>query len=338
MCCLAGFRRGDFSAAREGYTTALQLQPAAEQVPWLLSNRSLAAARQGDLAGSLADADAAIAAIAASAPEGLRAQILAKAQYRRGAALTGLGRSAEAREAFRVGLAATPLEPGLRAALRSSLEAAPPAHLAQAWADSLQAAECPPAVLLSSRDGGLLKPVRGRSLDQAALEIALTLAFGGELALKATGTTPVAPAPCNAGVLAAAPLLAREARAALLRAWEKGARTPSRGALACFRAAAYIAAGQPPGDGATGELFQQARRDAEAASAFSPKWSLPRALRAWAIEAGMRSGGQDDQHVDMLSSQVIKCCIRRVSGLASTYLMRARSSESKLPSPGHVAC
>ena len=96
----AAFRQRDFAAAVARYSESL----AAERSAAVLSNRSAAHAGLSAWDAALADADGA-AALEPSWP---------KAQRRRGAALTGLGRDAEATEAYAAGEAAS--APGSAAA------------------------------------------------------------------------------------------------------------------------------------------------------------------------------------------------------------------------------
>ncbi len=182
----------------------------------------------------------------------------AKAYYREGSALAALDRHAEALEAYRKGLRATPLEPGLCKALRLCSRHMKVDWMARYFASLIGDAEAPNR--FSSRDGKLLKrPIDKHKLPAAALKRrAREMLLGRE----------------------------QEFRGYVCDAWCRG-KDPKRCLLSVVRAYCYLASAQSGQEGDEGAV-EQSLRDANAAIAFAPSFGPKSARSGEATERAPR--------------------------------------------------
>lgn len=163
------FRAGDFATAVARYSDALAAEPSAA----LLSNRSAAHAGLRAWTSALADADAAVALDAA----------WTKAHFRRGTALSGLGRYADAADAYAAAEAAS--QPG-------SAEAA--------QMQALRLAAARHAAMLRNGSGGGKELVCDARVDNDELARLCAAVPSGELVALDTANTPEV---TSEGILAA---------------------------------------------------------------------------------------------------------------------------------------
>mmetsp|Transcript_7002 Transcript_7002/g.17200 ORF Transcript_7002/g.17200 Transcript_7002/m.17200 type:complete len:455 (+) Transcript_7002:3-1367(+) len=164
----------------------------------------------------------------------------AKAYYREGSALSALDRHSEALEAYKKGLRATPLEPGLCKALRLCSRHMKVDWMARYLASLIGDAEAPNR--FSSRDGKLLKrPIDRHKLPAPALQRkSRELLLGRE----------------------------EEFRGYVCDAWCRG-KDPGRCLLSVVRAYAYLSKANSGQEGDEGAV-EQSLKDANAAVAFAP--------------------------------------------------------------------
>ena len=204
---------------------------------------------------ALVDADAALTLLLLNAPSD-NTHALSNIYHRKAQAQSSLGQVVPALKTYKAGLAACPGAAGLAAGARLALDDAPATWFAAYWAKMVDAAQQPHP--LSAREGKLLKlvPMQHR-LNESELRPLLT-----DFLLHSCARL-------------------EDARDTVWSMWKEG-RSPGRGEVAFFRAAAYLQS----------ENAEQAQRDSRVAITYSkakdskgnPTWAAPFLVQSSALE------------------------------------------------------